>query len=80
MNQVWLISEVVTEERKGKTGAEPTIKFVVSGDINLGLELAMDRTDEPMLDKIGKGGASSRRDSYLCHFVVRGAMCSPWRT
>jgi hypothetical protein len=34
----------------------------------------MDRTDEPMLDKVGKGGASSRRDSYLFHIVVHGTM------
>lgn len=76
-NQVWLTSEVVTEERKGTTGAKPTIDFVVNGDLNLGLELARDRTDAAMLNKltkIGKGGVYSRRDSYLFHFVVNGTM------
>eukprot|EP01039_Chlorochromonas_danica_P002759 gene2759-3012_t len=76
-NQVWLTSEVVTEERNGKAGAKPTIDFVVNGDLNLGLELAKDRTDEAMLDKlkkIGKGGVYSRHNSYLFHFVFKGTL------
>jgi hypothetical protein len=76
-NQVWLTSEVVTEERKGMAGAKPTIDFVVNGDLNLGLELARDRTDDAMLDKlkkIGKGGVYSRHDSYLFHFLIDGTM------
>lgn len=76
-NQVWLTSEVVTEERKGKTWAKPTIDFVVNGDLNLGLELARDRTEDAMLDKvkkIGEGGMYSRHDSYLFHFVFKGTM------
>lgn len=75
-NQVWLTSEVVTEERIGKAAAEPTIDFVVNGDLNLGLKLARDRTDGAMLGmlkKIEKGGYYSR-DSYLFHFVVDGTM------
>lgn len=75
-NQVWLTSEVVTEERIGKAAAEPTIDFVVNGDLNLGLKLARDRTDGAMLGmlkKIGKGGYYSR-DSYLFHFVFKGTM------
>lgn len=76
-NQVWLTSEVVTEERKGTAGAKPTIDFVVNGDLNLGLELARDRTDVAMLNKlkkIGKGGVYSRHNSYLFHFVFNGTM------
>eukprot|EP01039_Chlorochromonas_danica_P013572 gene13572-15735_t len=76
-NKVWLTSEVVTEERNGKAGAKPTIDFVVNGDLNLGLELAKDRTDEAMLDKlkkIGKGGVYSRHNSYLFHFVFKGTL------
>lgn len=77
-NQVWLTSEVVTEERNGTTEeAKPTIDFVVNGDLNLGLALARDRTDVAMLNKltkIGKGGVHSRRDSYLLHFVFNGTV------
>jgi hypothetical protein len=46
-------------------------------DLNLGLELARDRSDKAMLDKlkkIGKGGMYSRHDSYLFHFVFSGTM------
>jgi len=74
--QVWLTSEVVTEEKKGESGAKPTIDFVVN-ELNLGLELARDRNDKAMLDKlkkIGKGGVYSRHDSYLFHFVFNGTL------
>jgi hypothetical protein len=76
-NQVWLTSEVVTEEKKGKSGAKPTIDFVVNGKLNLGLELAKDRTDTALQDKlgkIGKGGVYSRHDSYILHFVFNSTL------
>lgn len=76
-DQVWVSSEVVTDARVGQSGAKPTIDFVVNGRLNLGLELAKDRSKNAMLDKlkkIGDGGVYGRHDSYLLHFFFKGTM------
>jgi hypothetical protein len=78
-DQVWLTSEVVTEEKIGYKGSKPTIDFVVNGDLNLGLEFAKDRKPWEICDKlnkIGKNGVYQRHDSYVVHFVFDGTLAS----
>lgn len=74
--QVWLSSEVVTDQKKDKSGAKPTIDFVVNGNLNMGVELAKDRSFQAIMEKakkIAKGGVyGQRHDSYIFHFVLNG--------
>jgi hypothetical protein len=57
----------------GKSGARPTIDWVVNGSLNLGVELTRDRSDkaiEEKLDKTSSEGVCGRHDSFI--FVLKG--------
>lgn len=73
--QVWIASEVVTEERPGEPGAKPTIDFFINSAHNMGIEMARNVTAQKLrekLQKVTEGGCYGRHKTYILHFDFSG--------